>query len=67
MGPCRCGRTESEPDVGESLKTACKTNSLFRVPAAQRVPAIRLVTHMERHKSMEFLLASPNVYFYLAM
>ena len=37
MGPCRCGRTESEPDVGENLKTACKTNTICSVSQLHRV------------------------------
>ena len=36
MGPCRRGRTESEPDVGESLKTACKTNTVCSVSQLHR-------------------------------
>ena len=37
MGPCKCGRTESEPDVGESLKTACKIHTVCSVSQLHRV------------------------------
>lgn len=35
--------------------------------AKHGVPDLRLVTHMEGHSSMEILLASTKIYFYVAI
>lgn len=68
MGPPRgAGHTEFGPDAEESLRAAGETQSLFHPEATQSVPAIRLVIHIQRHKSMEFLWAYELIYFYLAI
>lgn len=65
--PRAAGHTEFGPDAEESLKTAGETNSLFHSRATHSVPAIRLVIHIQRHQSMEFLWAYKLIYFYLAI
>lgn len=59
--------TEFGPDAEESLETAGETSSLFHPGAMPSVPAIRLVIHIQRHKSTEFLWAYKLIYFYLAI
>lgn len=59
------GQTEFGPDAEERLRTSCNADTGCSVQYPHSIPAVRLVSHVERHKSMEFLLASTKVFFIL--
>ena len=56
------GQTEFGPDAEERLRTSCNADTGCSVQYPHSIPAVRLVSHVERHKSMEFLLASTKVF-----
>lgn len=65
IGTREAGQSFGKLSRGDGRRRARPTQAvLFH---NQRVPDFRLVTHIEGHTSMEFLLTNPNVYFYHAI